>query len=171
MFCQEPVRRCLQWAQKCRRHYKRTWTHGGRERIIFWYSLERQLKKGISPPTAVRFTDSGGTGGTHKAGGVVIFHCLCIPKGFQDGVGLKKLPLQLPLKTKETEKQTHLLQSTCAGFNILPLLTVTSPGCGSATTSRRDFHPSPHSQICSLLHPGVNVAGFLVVFFWVGFVY
>lgn len=35
---------------------------------------------------------------THKSGGVVVLHRLGIAKGLQDGVGLKKLPLQLPLQ-------------------------------------------------------------------------
>lgn len=47
-------------------------------------------------------------GVTHKAGGVVVFHRLCIPEGFQNGICLKKLTLQLPLKTIQTEKQMDI---------------------------------------------------------------
>lgn len=45
---------------------------------------------------------------SYESRGVVIFHCFGISKGFQDGVGLKKLLLQLPLVDTRRKKQHQI---------------------------------------------------------------
>lgn len=136
--------------KNCRRHCERTWIHGGREqRKLLTLTREIPTKRQFLHRQQSDLQTLKGQGGTHEAGGVVVFHCLCVPEGFQNGIGLKQLPLQLPLKPhRQRNKQIYHRAPGLQGSRILPLLTTTSPGCGSATTSRGGFSSSPYLQIC-----------------------
>lgn len=133
-----------------RRHYSRTWGHQGKSKEAFRYQLN--LWRGISPQAVMWFTDSKRKGITHKAGGVVVFHRLRIPEGFQNGICLKKLTLQLPLKATQTEqhmdmntvhvvKASYILLLPDSHFTQLVAVRPSSEG---------GHQPSPH---CSLFHP------------------
>lgn len=96
---------------------------------------------------------------THEARGVVVLHRLRVPEGFQNGICLKKLTLQLPLKTTQTEQQMDVNTGHMVRASYILLLPDShfTQVVAEIPSSEGGYQPSPHCKLCSLFHPVKNV--------------